>query len=305
MPLKGERLRATFSVLVSVVSAVQTVALDPHLSNASHLGNNQRSTRHEQRKGRTSVTHRLATSPQVYARVGGALYLAVILLGIFAQGFVRAAVVVPDDAVTTAHNITASHSLWTMGAAANLIVVLCAVPLALIEYVLLRPVSRTLAQLALLLNVVSLGVESVSKVFFIAVLPALQSTDHLVGLGEGQVENFASLLLTWHDVSFNIALIFFGLTCLVNGYLIFQSRYFPRVLGVLMQIAGACYLIACFSALFVPALVKILYPTILIPCLVGELSLCLWLLFKGVNLPRWLTQTGSRNTEDSQISPSA
>ena len=242
------------------------------------------------------MTRRAATSPQVYARIGGALYLAIILLGIFAQGFVRATLVVPDDATATAHNIMASQSLWSVGAAANLIVVLCAVPLLLIEYVLLRPVNRTLAQLALALNLVSVGVEAVSKVFFIAVLPALQSRAHFAGFDSGQVESLAYLVLTWHDVSFNIALIFFGLTCLVNGYLIFKSRYFPRVIGVLMQIAGACYLVACFSALFIPSLVKLLYPTILVPCLIGELSLCLWLLIKGVNVQRWIMQPNGRAT---------
>lgn len=231
------------------------------------------------------------SSPQKYARIGGALYLSIILLGIFAQGFVRAALVVPDDAAATAHNILGAQTLWTLGAAANLIVVLCAVPLALIEYVLLRPVNRNLAQLALLLNLVSLAVEAISKVFFIAVLPALQSSDHLAFLGRGQIETLAYLLLTWHDVSFNVALILFGLTCLVNGYLILKSRYFPKLLGALMQIAGLCYLVACFSALFIPSLVKLLYPAILVPCLVGELALCLWLLIKGVNLPKWVAAT--------------
>ncbi|HEU4602113.1 MAG TPA: DUF4386 domain-containing protein [Steroidobacteraceae bacterium] len=242
------------------------------------------------------MNNHVQDSPQRYARIGGALYLAIILLGMFAQGFVRGTLVVPDDAAATAHNIMASQSLWSIGAAANLIVVLCAVPVALIEYVLLRPVDRTLAQLALLLNLVSLGVESVSKVFFIAVLPALQNGDRLADFGFGHAEGVAHLVLTWHDISFNIALIFFGLTCLVNGLLIFKSEYFPRVLGVLMQIAGVCYLIACFSALFAPATVNLLYPTILIPCLVGELSLCLWLLFKGVDLPRWNMLTSSKTS---------
>ena len=81
----------------------------------------------------------------------------------------------------------------------------------------------------------------------------------------------ANLALKCHEISFNIALLFFGDTCMVNGYLIFKSGYFPDALGVLMQAAGGCYLVACWAALFASALASIL-PAALLPCLVGELS---------------------------------
>lgn len=54
-----------------------------------------------------------------------------------------------------------------------------------------------------------------------------------------------------------------------------------------MQIAGSCYLISCFAALFAPALSNLLTPWILLPPLIGELSYCLWLLIKGVDIPKW------------------
>jgi Domain of unknown function (DUF4386) len=90
-----------------------------------------------------------------------------------------------------------------------------------------------------------------------------------------------------HDIAFNIALIFFGFTCLVNGYLIFKSGYLPKLIGVLMQIAGLSYLMACFAALFAPALADVITPAILLPPLIGESSFCLWLLIKGVDVGRW------------------
>jgi hypothetical protein len=90
----------------------------------------------------------METSPEVYARIGGALYLMIIALGLFAEGFVNNKLIVSGDATATAHNIMASQSLWSIGAAANMIVPLCAVPLLLVEYVLLRPVSKNLVLLA-------------------------------------------------------------------------------------------------------------------------------------------------------------
>jgi hypothetical protein len=231
--------------------------------------------------------HTFQEYPQRYARIGGALYLAIILLGAFAEGFVANKLVVSGDAAATAHNILASPGLWQFSVAGDLIVVLCAVPLLWIAYLLLKPVSRHLVLLALLFNLVSLAVEAISKLFLIVVVPTLGSADFLKAFEPQQLQVLANLALRSHDVAFNIALIFFGFTCLVNGYLIFKSGYLPRFVGILMQIAGLSYLTACFAALFAPAFADLITPAILLPPLIGESSFCSWLLIKGVNAAKW------------------
>jgi Domain of unknown function (DUF4386) len=231
--------------------------------------------------------HTVEGSPRCYARIGGALYLAIIVLGAFAEGFVANKLVVSGDAAATAANILASPGLWRLSVAGDLIVVLCAVPLLWIEYLLLRPVSKQLVLLAVLFNLVSLAVEAISKLFLLGVAPMLGSADYLKGFDPQQLQILANLALSSHDIAFNIALIFFGFTCLVNGYLIFKSGYLPRLVGILMEIAGFSYLIACFAALFAPAFADLITPAILLPPLIGESSLCLWLLIKGVNIARW------------------
>jgi hypothetical protein len=54
-----------------------------------------------------------------------------------------------------------------------------------------------------------------------------------------------------------------------------------------MQLAGLCYLVSCFAALFAPALSDLITPAILLPPLIGESAYCLWLLVKGVDLDKW------------------
>lgn len=230
--------------------------------------------------------------PQRFARIGGALYLAIIVFGAFAEGFVANKLVVSGNSAATAANILGSPELWRMSVAADLLVVLFAVPLLWIEYLLLRPVSRQLALLAVLFNLVSLAVEAISKLFLLVVTPMLGSADYLQAFGAQQLRALANLALNSHDVAFNIALIFFGFTCLVNGYLLFRSEYLPKFVGVLMQIAGASYLTACFAALFAPAFADLITPAILLPPLIGESSFCLWLLFKGVNVAKWRARVG-------------
>ena len=241
------------------------------------------------------VTRSIETSPLLYARLGGALYLVIILFGAFSEGFVTSKLLVAGDAAATAHNILAAPELWRISVAANLFVVLCAVPLMWIEYLLLRPVSKNLVLLAFCLNMVSLAVEAISKVFLLLVMPILNNAEYRHALGAQQLPMLANLALKSHDIAYNIALLFFGGTCLVNGYLIFKSGYFPKALGILMQMAGGSYLVACFAALFAPALADSLLPGVLLPSLIGESSLCLWLLVKGVDSAKWEEQVNQNH----------
>lgn len=231
--------------------------------------------------------HTVDTSPQVYARIGGVLYLIIIAFGLFAEGFVNNTLIVPGDAAATAHNIMASQLLWRVSVAGNMLVPVCAVALLLIEYVLLRPVSKHLVLLAVFFNLVSLAVEAISKLYLLEVVSLLGDADYLKAFEPQQLQALAYLALKSHDIAFDIALIFFGCTCLVNGYLIFKSGYLPRIVGILMQIAGLSYLTANFAALFAPAFADLILPAILVPAFIGESSFCLWLLVKGVNVQKW------------------
>lgn len=102
----------------------------------------------------------------------------------------------------------------------------------------------------------------------------------------------AYLSVLSHGRGFSVSLLFFGCVCLVLGYLIFRSGYLPRLLGVLMQIAGLGYLLDGFSLILSPSFRALIYPASLMPAFVAELSFCLWLLVKGVNMEKWKLRTG-------------
>jgi len=226
--------------------------------------------------------------PQFYARLWGALYLLVIVLGGFAEGFVTDKLIVAGNVAASAQNILAWPGLWNLGVAADLLVVVLAIPQLWIEYLFLSRVNKSLMLLSLLLGAASLAVEAVSKVFLLVILPMLKSPDYLTAFDAHQMQVLANLALRTHNVAFNIALIFFGFACLVSGYLVFKSGYLPKFIGRLLQLAGVCYLVGCFAALFAPAFSDLITPAILIPPLIGESALCLWLLVKGVNVEKWI-----------------
>ncbi|WP_304170070.1 DUF4386 domain-containing protein [Phenylobacterium aquaticum] len=229
----------------------------------------------------------IETSPQPYARTAGAIYLCIIVLGIFSQMTAMDAVVVPGDPAATARNISASMTLWNLGVAGGLIIPIIGVVQLWIEYLLLRPVGRNTALLFLAFNIASLSVEAASKIFLLIVAPAVGGGGFSHPLPLADQEMFVRLALNLHLAAFNVSLVFFGCACLVNGWLVFRSGYLPRTVGVLMQLAGVAYLVACFAAMFAPVVANILSPGILVVPLVGEGSMCLWLLIFGVNVPRW------------------
>lgn len=237
--------------------------------------------------------HDIPTSPQLYARIGGVLYLIIIVVGFLGEFFVRNRLIVSRDAAATADRIMASEFLWRVGIAGELFLLICAVALTMIFYVLLRPVSRDLALLAAFFNVVSIAIEAVAGLDLLATLFPLANADYLKAFDSKQLDALAYLSIRSHAYGFGVALIFFGCVCLILGYLIFRSGYLPRVVGVLMQVAGLCYLADSFALVLSPPLADRLFPAILLPALVGEASFCLWLLVKGVNVSKWQARAGA------------
>ncbi len=230
-------------------------------------------------------------SPQKYARAGGVIYLIIIVTGIFAEAFVRNKLVVSGDPAATAHNIMSSELLWRLGICADLIMQLCDLPLIMIFYVLLRPVNKNLALLNLLLNVIQTAVLVANKLNLLAALFFLGDAEYLKTFDPQQLYALSQLSIKLHGYGFGVGLIFFGFVCLLEGYLIFKSGYFPKALGLMLQLAGVCYLVNSFSLILSPSFADALFPAILVPSFIAELSLALWMLMKGVNLPKWQAAT--------------
>jgi len=223
----------------------------------------------------------------VIARIGGVLYLIIIAAGTLVEAVVRDKLIVSGDAAATAGNIMASQSLWRVGIAGELIAQVCTVALALVFYVLLRPISRNLALLAVFFNLVSIAIEVANSLNLFAALFLLGSAGYLRAFEPNQLHALSYLSLKSQGYGFGISLVFFGCDCLVLGYLIFRSGYLPKFLGVLMQIAGLCYLVNSFALFLAPAFENLIFPAVLVPSFIAESSLCLWLIVKGVNVAKW------------------
>ena len=226
------------------------------------------------------------TSPQARARIAGVFYLLTILTGVFAL-FVSRRLVVSGDAVATAGNILAHQSSYRLGFAANFVATACYVVVTALLYNVLKPVNRDLSLVAALLSIVGCVSGSVGA---LAPLVVLGGAQYLSVFKVEQLQAMALMFLELDAQAYNGAMVFFGFYCLVVGYLVFRSAFLPRILGILMAIAGLCWLTHSFASFLSPPLAHSLSAYILVPGLFGEGSLTLWLLVAGVDERRWKEQ---------------
>jgi hypothetical protein len=225
-------------------------------------------------------------APQGVARSAGLLYLAIIVLGLTGELVVCSGIVAAGDAAATAANIRAAEGLFRFGFVADSIMLLADIALAVLLYVLLRPVNRTLALMAMCFRLVQAAIIGGNLLHYHAALLALAGPAYGLAFPPEQLAAVAALFLDLHSHGYDLALLPFGINCLLLGYLVYRSGFLPRTLGVLLSAAGVVYLVGSYTRFLFPAQVEAVAPIYLV-AIVAESAMCLWLLLRGVNVQAW------------------
>lgn len=229
------------------------------------------------------------TSPRTKARIAGFLYLIIIAGGIFAQIFVRDRLVVSGDAAATASNITSHELLYRLGFSAEVFYLLCGIPLKILLYQLFKVVNRNIALVMVLFAAVGTAIQGVILLAHYAPLIFLGNSSWLSAYSTAQLQAAAYASLAIFDYGYMIALAFFGCFCLLIGYQVWRSTFFPRFVGALLVIEGALYLTNSFGHFVAPEFGARVFPFLFVSG-IAELSFCLCLLIAGVNVKRWYEQ---------------
>jgi hypothetical protein len=226
-------------------------------------------------------------SPSAYARLAGVLYLIIAVAAIFAHFIIPEQFIVAGDAAATAANIAANESLFRLCAVGGeLIILLSEIVLAVILYVLLKPVNKTLSLIAAVSRLAMTAIHGLNLLNYYFVLHLIDGGNLTAAFAPEQVQALVMLFLDAHSIGFTIGIAFLVLHVLILGYLIVQSGYFPKVLGVLFIAAGIGYLIDTTGLLLVSGYTTTpgLIATVIA---VAEIAFPIWLLVKGVNMGRW------------------
>ena len=228
------------------------------------------------------MTNRIADiSLRQAAIVAGFGLLIMMIPGLFANFFVLESLIVPGDVATTTNNILANESLFRIAICSFIIVIILDVVVAWALYVFLKPVNKSISLLAAWFRLVFATIFGIALAYLFSVLLLLSGADYLTVFETDLLHAQVMLFLNAFRYGENIAYVFFSLHLLILGYLVFKSSYsgyIPRILGVLLIIAGFGYLIDNFG--------KLLFPNydanIAMFTFIGEVLFMLWLLIKGV-----------------------
>jgi hypothetical protein len=234
----------------------------------------------------------MTLSPRGLARLVGILYLCEGATSVFGQLIVPDTLLVAGDPTATAAQILANETLLRLGVAATLLSVAFFLAETAVFASLFRPVGRGLVTVFVFFSVMGIGLSAVAALFEMAPLTLLRARD-LAAIGDDQRAAFAVLFLRLTAQTNNVFLVFFGFRCIALGYLVLRSWFMPSVIGTLLMLAGAGYLLNLW-----PPLVSAVAPFHLILAAPGELSIVGWLLIRAVNSSRWHAQadTAGRGT---------
>ncbi|MGD9379772.1 MAG: DUF4386 domain-containing protein [candidate division WOR-3 bacterium] len=231
------------------------------------------------------MTNRISeTSLRSSATIAGFGYLIIFITGIFANFFVLQSLIVPGDVSATANNIVANVLLFRFGILGFVVMVVFDVVLVWALYVLLKPVSKSISLFSAWFRLVNATIFGVALYNLFVVAQLTSGADYLNALDPGQLHARVMLSLNTFDYTWLIGLIFFGVHLLFLGYLILKSGYIPKILGILLIIAGVGYLVDSLANILLvnyENYAGILAMIVFVPAFVGELVFMLWLLIKG------------------------
>ena len=231
-------------------------------------------------------------SPKRLARIAGVLYLAVGIFGAFAEDFVDLKMYAAGNAAATAGNVVANAGLVRMGVVAHLLDGTFLIFLALTLYILLKHVHKSVARTMVVLATLATGIICLNAVFEFEGLRVATGAVNLAAFGTAGSNALVLLLLDTQHYGTLIAQVFFGLWLVPLGYLAYKSSgMFPKWLGVLLIVAGVCYLVDLLALFLVPDFAQKITPDlpgthhtfvgVILPA-IAEISMLVYLLVIGV-----------------------
>jgi len=228
-------------------------------------------------------------SPRFKARMAGVSQLLEALTAGFGQVIVLGRLAVSGNAAATAANILGHQRLFWLGFASSLMGVAFHIAWAVLIYFLLKPVNRSLSLLAVFFALMACAMQALTSLLYLAPLLILQGGSSFSAFTSEQLQTLALMFLKLNQYAFNIDLVFYGLWCVLTGYLIFRSTFLPRILGVLLAIGGLGYV----TYLYPPLAYHLFMPYLATTSALGEIPLELWLIVMGVNGQRWKEQASA------------
>jgi hypothetical protein len=233
-------------------------------------------------KGENLMKPQELASLKKTARIVAILTLAMTVFALFSMLDVPE-LVAPGDPVAPDAPIP-YEGRFRLYIVSDSMICLIEIVLVVMLYVLLKPVSETLSLVAAFARLAMTTIQGMNLLNRLLALQLLGGADYLSALGPDQLRALAMLFLNAHGSVVLIWGLFFALHLFVLGYLVYRSGYIPRILGVVLMVAGLCYLVQNWGTILFPAQQEILAVVGFLSII--ELAFPVWLLIKGVRDPQ-------------------
>ncbi|MCL4417355.1 MAG: DUF4386 domain-containing protein [Actinobacteria bacterium] len=220
------------------------------------------------------------------ARLAGLLYLIWILTAIYGLMFVQPRTIVQGDAVATANKILANEFIFRTGIINGIISTIIWILIGLTLYRLFRHVNERQAKLLVVLVIVQIPASFIIEALNLTSLKLFKG-EILKTFDLSQRQDLAMLFLKMNDYIIIALEMFWGLWLFPFGLLVYKSGFIPRILGIFLILNGIAYIIHCFTHLLLPNYQALVFKIATPIWTLGEISIMLWLLIKGVknNIP--------------------
>lgn len=223
------------------------------------------------------------------ARIAGAIYLVVIITGMFSLAYVPSQLIFLDDSAKTLQQISSATQLFRWGIASSMICYLAFAFLPLVLYKLLRSVNEDYAKLMVILALLSVPISLINLQHKFDVLTLLSGADYLKGISVAELQSSVLLALKSYNSGVLVVQLFWGLWLFPFGYLVYHSKVLPKILGIFLVLGCFGYLINVIGRTIVPHYNDLTIASyITLPATIGEIGTCLWLLIMGIKTKKEL-----------------
>ena len=221
-------------------------------------------------------------STKAAARQAGALYFLFSIVAIIREFFFPA-FVVPGDATATARNIVAAEPTYRIAILTGFVTLIMFIFLVVLLYNLFKDVDKKHAMLMVSLVTVGVAVALANLFNELASLVLLSGDPYWSVFTKPQLDALALGFLRLHGSGAAVVTAFWGLWLFPFGILVIKSGFFPRILGILLMVAGIAYIISSFTSIALPAQ-RQMVSRIMMPLYFGEVPIILWLLIMGAKV---------------------
>lgn len=215
------------------------------------------------------------------ARLAGALYFLMSLPGAFTLIYIPSVFFKAGDAAATSARIAASPMLYRMGVLSELLCGVFAIWLAMVLYDLFKDVDRYQARLLAGFVVAWVPISFVVTLMLAAPLVLTSGAPYLAAFQSSQLDSLVVVFLNLRNQGVHALTMYWGLWLLPLGVLTYRCGFLPRMLGVLVLLAGGSYVIDSLAYFFTPDHARLIATISMVPQAVGEAGFAGWLLFRG------------------------